>query len=93
MWAKIVFTAAITGGICFAATLPCRFAHEMHTASLPGQAIELLRHSCFQTLVGIGDDQMHPRQAAGFEAGKELTPKLERLTVTDRGTQDFAGGC
>jgi hypothetical protein len=41
--------------------------------------------------VGIGDDQMHPGQPAGLEAGQELTPEPEGLTVPDRGAQHLPG--
>ena len=41
--------------------------------------------------MGIGDGQVHSRQAPNLEAGEELAPELERLRVAHRRTQHLAG--
>jgi len=66
-------------------------AHEMHPAALPRRTCELLGHSRFQTGMGIGDDQMHPGQAAGAQQGQELAPEI--LTTTSPKIQLLVSSC
>jgi hypothetical protein len=56
--------------------VPQRIAEEVHGATLPGAA-QHLGDGLLEALVGVGDHQLHARQAAADQAAQELPP--ERL--------------
>jgi len=62
-------------------------AHEVHGASLPGSPLEDLLDGPLQPLVGIGDDEDGPRDAAGPEPLQEGEPGIIGLGVHDRDSQ------
>jgi hypothetical protein len=51
-----------------------RVAHEVHPAALPGGS-KHAGNGRFDTLVGIGDDQLHTGEAAPLEPAQELNPE------------------
>ena len=51
-----------------------RVAHEVNAAALPGRAKDL-GDGRFQALVRIGYDELHPFQAALFEAAQKAEPE------------------
>src|SRR5215207_5460710 len=58
----------------------CRVYQQPHAAALPCCA-EHLRDRCLDALVGIGDDELDPSQAATGELAKQCGP--EGLGVSD----------
>ena len=61
----------------------------MHPASLPGRAEQHRRDGLLEPGVGIGDDQLHPTQAAGFEAAQKRGPERPVLGVAHGEPEDF----
>lgn len=60
-----------------------RGAHEVHTAALLARAEPHRADRRFQPGVGIGYDQPHPAQAAGFQRAQERCPQFPVLPVPD----------
>ena len=50
----------------------------MHAATLP-RRLQHPRCRCFEALVGVGDHQLHPAQAAPHQAAQKLRPERLRL--------------
>ena len=64
-------------------------AHEMDATALPGGA-KHFGDGGLQPLMGIGDDQPDPAQAAAGEATQELDPECLRLAVADGHAEHLA---
>lgn len=62
-------------------------AHEVDDASLPGGTLELLGDCSFQSLMGVGGDELHPVDAAFLDAPEEGRPGVKGLAVDNRGSQ------
>ena len=52
--------------------------------------MEQLSDRGLEALMGVGDDQLHPGQAAGLERAQERGPERPVLAVADIETQHFA---
>jgi len=62
---------------------------EVHRASLPRTA-EDLGDRALQALVGVGDGQLHAREAAGPQTAQELSPEGLGLGLADVDPDDLA---
>src|SRR5262245_32898834 len=62
--------------------MPERLAEEVDGAALPG-TVERLRDRRLQAGVRIGDDQLHPAQAALDQAAQEAAPEWLRFALAD----------
>jgi hypothetical protein len=58
-------------------------AQEVDPAALPGGAEQHRLDGGFQAGVGVGDDQLHPVQAAGLQRAQERGPERAVLAVAD----------
>jgi hypothetical protein len=62
----------------------------MHPTSLPRRAEQDRGDGLFEPGVGVGDDQLHPAQTAGFEAAQERGPERAVLGVAHSKSEHFA---
>jgi hypothetical protein len=66
-----------------------REAHKMHPAALPGGR-QHLRDRRLDALVGVGNDQLHPAQAAPGQFAQEAGPERLSLRRADIEAEDSA---
>ena len=64
-------------------------SHEVHPAALPGR-LQHLRNGRLQPLVVVGDDELHPAQAATRQRAQEVRPEGLGLRGPDRHPEDLA---
>jgi hypothetical protein len=57
-------------------------SEEVHRAALPRRA-QHLGDRVLQSLVGVGDDQLHPDEAAGDQRAHEVRPERLGLCLAD----------
>ena len=62
---------------------------EVHGAALPGAA-EHLGDRALEALMGVGDAELHPGEAAGPQASQELAPEGLGLGLADVDADDLA---
>ena len=62
----------------------------MHSASLPGNALEDHPDGFLQPGVGVGNDELHPTEAAGLQRAEEPGPEGLVLAVADVEAEDLA---
>ena len=62
--------------------------HEVHAAALPG-GVEDLRDRSLDPLMGVGDHQLNPAQAAPGQLAQESRPEGLGLGRTDIHAKDF----
>src|SRR3546814_2615864 len=64
-------------------------AHEVHPATLPGR-LEHPGDGRLDALVGVGDHQLDPGQAAALEPAQEVEPEGFGFRGADAHAQDLA---
>jgi hypothetical protein len=74
--------------VLIAARVPQAVSEEVHRAALPGRA-EDLGDRVLQSLVGVGDDQLHADQAAGDQRAHEVRPERLGLGGADVQADDL----
>ena len=61
----------------------------MHPATLPGRAEQHRGDGLLEPGMGVGDDQLHPAQPAGFQAAQERGPERAVLAVAHGEAEHF----
>jgi len=65
-------------------------AGKVHSAALPGAALQLPPDRLVQAHVGVADHQLDPAQAALFERDQEFAPEALALTVPNLEAEQLA---